>query len=239
MNKLLGCTVLLCILLFSSCIFNNKKVEGNGKFSTEKRTIKNGSKIKLEGNINVIIENGLLDARVETDENLIPLVLTSNDGEWLRIAVKEGVSLHSSKPITVYISTPTISEVKVAGSGNVTSVGKFSSNEKMSFALAGSGNLIMSISSPDLDAAIAGSGTLHLSGETRNLKAKIAGSGGFEGADLKAENVDVHIAGSGDAVVYAETILSASIAGSGSVKYKGNAKVEKHVAGSGEVVKEQ
>lgn len=239
MNKFFGCIMLLCILLFSSCIFNNKKVEGNGKFSTEKRTIKNGSKIKLEGNINVIIENGLLDARVETDENLIPFVLTSNDGEWLRIAVKERVSLHSSKPITVYISTPTISEVKVAGSGNVTSVGKFSSNEKMSFALAGSGNLTMTTSSPDLGAAIAGSGTLHLSGETRNLKAKIAGSGNFEGADLKAENVDVHIAGSGDAVVYAETTLSASIAGSGSVKYKGNAKVEKHVAGSGEVVKEQ
>lgn len=228
---------ILCLLLVSSCRFYGKKIDGNGKVTSENRTVTNVSKIRVEGNINVVIENGLASGRVEADENLIPFILTETDGDWIEIKVKKNYNLHSTKPITVYVSTPTISQVKLAGSGDIIANGKFSSNEKMSFGLAGSGSMTINLNAPAVEASIAGSGTIHLSGETRNAKIEIAGSGDYDGANMKAENVDVHIAGSGDAIVFADLKLKASIAGSGNVKYTGNATIEKSVAGSGEVIK--
>ena len=237
MKKTFYSITIFCLLLITSCRFNDKKIDGNGKIVSEKRTVTTVTKIRVEGNINVVIDNGLASGRVEADENLIPYILTETDGDWLEIKVKKNYNLHSSKPITVYVSTPTISQVKLAGSGDIIANGKFSSNETMTFGLAGSGSMTLNLNSPALEASIAGSGTIHLSGETRNSKIEIAGSGDYDGTDLKAENVEVHIAGSGDAIVFAEIKLKASIAGSGNVKYKGNATIEKNVAGSGEVIK--
>ena len=57
------------------------------------------------------------------------------------------------------------------------------------------------------------------------------------GADLKAENAKVHIAGSGDVKVFAALQLDVNIAGSGSVYYKGSPNVKQKVAGSGDVKK--
>ena len=51
--------------------------------------------------------------------------------------------------------------------------------------------------------------------------------GNYHAADLKSEDVDIHIAGSGNADVYAESNLNIDIAGSGDVNYHGNASRNK------------
>jgi hypothetical protein len=56
--------------------------------------------------------------------------------------------------------------------------------------------------------------------------------------ELKAEEVSINIAGSGDAAVHADKSLEVRIAGSGDVVYTGNpATVSTKVAGSGSVNK--
>ena len=239
MNKRLTYLIVLCFFSICGCRFSGKKIDGNGNIISEKRSATNISKIKLEGGINVIIDNGLAAARVEADENIVPYIVTENDGDWLDIKVKDNVSLHSSKPMTVYVSIPSVTEIKIAGSGNVSANGKFSSNNKMSFEVTGSGKITMDVNAPEVKANVAGSGTIHISGQTRTVLVTIAGSGGYEGADLKAEDADINIAGSGDAAVFADVNLKASIAGSGNIKYTGNATVDKHISGSGEVIKAQ
>jgi hypothetical protein len=53
---------------------------------------------------------------------------------------------------------------------------------------------------------------------------------------IKAKDVKVRIAGSGDAKVHATKSLDVSIAGSGDVSYKGNpTKISQDIAGSGKV----
>lgn len=230
---------MLLFFAISACRFSGKKIEGNGNIISEKRSAANISKIKLEGGINVIIDNGLAAARVEADENIIPYIVTETEGDWLKIKVKNNVTLHSTKPMTVYVSIPAVEEIKVTGSGSVSANGKFSSNNKMSFDVSGSGNITMEVNAPEVNADIAGSGVLNISGQARTVNVSIAGSGGYEGTNLKAENADINIAGSGDAAVFADVVLKASIAGSGNIKYKGNATVDKHISGSGEVIKAQ
>ncbi len=238
MRKKLICLSIICFILGASCRFGGKRIEGNGKITSEKRTANDISKIKLAGGVNVIIDNGLAGARVEGDENIIPYIITETDGDWLKISVKKNVSLQTKQPMTVYVSTPFINEISITGSGDVIANGKFSAKDKMQFAVAGSGNITMDLNAPEVNTSISGSGTIRLTGETRSVNVEIAGSGNHDGIGLKAENAYVNVAGSGDAMVYADVKLKASIAGSGNIKYKGNASVEKNVVGSGDVMKE-
>ncbi len=231
-------TFFLIILVGTACTYEGKIIEGNGKITSEKRTVNNISKIKVEGSIEVVIDNGLEGARIVTDENLIPYIVTEKDGDLLKIKVKENANLKSTKPITVYLSTPLVTEINLAGSGNVVANGRFSSTDRMGFEIAGSGNITIDVNSPKITTNISGSGTVHITGETKVVNVQIAGSGTHDGFALKAEDVSVKIAGSGDAMVYADINLKVSIAGSGNIKYKGNATVDKNITGSGDVIKE-
>jgi hypothetical protein len=56
--------------------------------------------------------------------------------------------------------------------------------------------------------------------------------------DLHADEVDISIDGTGDAVVYSSEKLSASIDGAGDISYYGNpGEVNKKISGAGDIEK--
>ena len=237
MKPLLTAFALIAILFSLNCRMG-KRLKGNGNLESENRNISSATKIKVQSSIDVILDSGATSIRVEADENLLPYIITEVDDNWLEIKLKRNLNFSTSNPMRVYITTPTIYNVRVSGSGNVSSEKKFWSKEPISFDIAGSGDITIDVNAPKVDADIAGSGNLTISGETRDVDVSIAGSGNFRGTELKAENASLNIVGSGDAYVFADVKLNAKIVGSGNVKYKGNAVVSKKVMGSGKVVME-
>ena len=216
-----------------------KRVNGNGNLESENRDIRRATKIKVLGSMEVLLDSGATAVRVEADKNLLPYIITDIDDDWLVLKMKNGIRYHTNNPMRVYITTPAITNIKVAGSGNVSSGKKFWSKDPIHLDIAGSGDVNINVNTPKVDADIAGSGNLNIAGETRDVDVSVAGSGNFKGFDLKAENAKVKIAGSGDVMIFADVRLEARIAGSGNIKYKGSASVEKKIAGSGRVVMEQ
>ncbi len=80
------------------------------------------------------------------------------------------------------------------------------------------------------------SGKLNLGGIIQKAYFDIAGSGTIRAFDLHVEDMKCKIAGSGDIDITANNSIDASIAGSGRIKYKGDAKdIKKSVAGSGSI----
>jgi hypothetical protein len=221
----------------SSCKFGGKRVKGNGNIVTETRSGVKTSKIKLLGPMDVILEEGPASIRVEADENLMKYIVTKTDNGWLKIRFKSNLNVYSSTTIKVYVTTPKITDVVLAGSGNISCRDKFFAENDIELDLAGSGNFNMKVDAPKIKVGIAGSGSVNISGETRDVEVDIAGSGNYNGYDLKAENANINIAGSGDVNVFADVRLNANIMGSGNVNYKGNATVDKKVMGSGGIAK--
>ena len=238
MKKTLQNLALIASIVLSSCDFTGERIDGNGNITSVTRQVNNTEKIKVEGEMDVFLETGASSVRIEADENIIPFIETVEEDGWLRIRTRDNTNINTSNSIKVYVTSPRITDIHVDGSGNVTGNGKISSSDDMSFDISGSGNINVQINAPRVEAAISGSGNLNVAGETRELELHIAGSGNYRGADLKAENARVDIAGSGDASLFADVSLKASIAGSGDVKYRGNATIEKNIAGSGSVRKE-
>jgi hypothetical protein len=239
MKNLLKLSSAVCIVLFFSCNLSigGRRINGNGKIVSDVRNVSSATKIKVMGDMDVIVASGATSVKVETDENIIPYIRTEMDGDWLEIKTENNLNINTDKPVRVYITTPRITDIEVTGSGNVTTESKFDADNKIGFSITGSGDITFNVNAPRIDANITGSGTLHISGETRDVSINVAGSGNYEGRDLKAENAKVTIAGSGDANLFADQNLQVKIMGSGSVKYRGNAAVDKKIMGSGSVVK--
>nr|WP_295867201.1 head GIN domain-containing protein [uncultured Chitinophaga sp.] len=223
--------------LFSACIGQNR-VKGSGNVIKEERNAPSFHKIKVEGSMNVFLSQGpAKKAVIEAEDNIAPLVELVEDGDRLKVRFRHNTNISTRKSVNIYLTTPDVEEVSLAGSGDMKLVDKFNSKEEMKISLSGSGNMNGTINAPEVKASIAGSGNMYLQGETKTVNVSIAGSGDYVGDGLLSEEAEVKIAGSGDASVHASVKLEAKIAGSGDVKYKGNPTVSSSVAGSGSVKK--
>jgi hypothetical protein len=227
------------MLIFNSCdVTGQHRVKGSGHVIKEDRQVAAFHQLKVEGSMNVFLDQGPAKAAViEAEDNIAPLVELQDEGGRLVVRFKRSYSISTHKSINVYLTTPQVDDVSLSGSGDVKLTDKFNAASNVRFSLSGSGNLKGAINAPAVKASISGSGDMDLKGETKDVNISIAGSGDFEGDELLAENADVSIAGSGDADVYASVKLRAKIAGSGNVNYKGTPEVSSSVAGSGTIRK--
>ena len=238
MKNLSYLVIASCVISFSSCInFGGRRVNGNGHITTDVRSAKVTDRIKVLGSMDVILNEGPSSIKVETDENIIPYIITDVKDGMLEIRTENDVNINTSNKVKVYVTTPSISDINIAGSGNVNSEARFNSNEKINFSISGSGDIDCAVNAPEVDASISGNGDIKLEGETKDVSVHIIGNGDYQSNSLKAENARVNITGSGDVSLFADATLHVEITGSGSVKYKGNATVDKKITGSGSVEK--
>lgn len=176
--------------------------------------------------------------KIETDQNIHDLLKISSDSKELVIRPQN--KYIGIKPTCFIVTTnsTTLKEFKMAGRGNC-DFGKGLSGEKLEIKFAGGGNIKAdSIAFDRLDCEIAGSGTVYLSGKTEKMNIKSAGSSKFKTFDLETEVLNCKAAGSTNIEITANKEISAKIAGSGTIRYKGNPNIKgKKIAGSGSITK--
>lgn len=232
------------LLIFASILFATtsygqwKSIKGNGKMATITRTTDSYDAIKCAGFMDFILVSGKEGTiKIEGEENLLEYIVTEVKDNVLKVKVKKGKNLKSSKNKTIKITIPfkDISKVALAGSGDLWNEDIVNA-ANLNVALAGSGDVELNVKASSIEGAIAGSGDLTIKGSTNNLEAKVAGSGDFHGFDLQSNTTEVSITGSGDAEVVSNQFLKARVAGSGDIVYKGNPeKKDTKVSGSGSI----
>ncbi|HYE53236.1 MAG TPA: head GIN domain-containing protein [Chitinophagaceae bacterium] len=228
----------ICIAAPSCDFVGGERVRGNGNMKTENRQAAGFTGISSHGSFDVFLDQGTAySIRVEADENLLPYIETEVRGNSLEISTRDGYSLDSRNNIRIYVTAPAFNTVKNYGSGNILAETKLTNTSPMEVDLTGSGDIRMDVNAPDVSADLTGSGVIDLNGETRNFSAHITGSGDIKAGDLKAENADIEIMGSGSVDIYASVKLQAGIRGSGDIRYRGTAEVNKDISGSGNVRK--
>ncbi len=239
MNK----SIVLLVALMLSNVTNaqwwgNEKVKGNGNMSIETRTTGDYDGIKCAGSMDFILVAGAEGKiKIEGEDNLLKHIITEVKNGNLIVKVEKGINLRPSWNKTIKITIPfkDISEVSLAGSGDLWNEDKITATD-FDVSLAGSGDIVLVIETTSVEGSIAGSGDLTLKGSTNNLVAKVAGSGDFHGFGLQANNTVVSVAGSGDAQVVSNVSLKARVAGSGDIEYRGKPdREDTKVSGSGSI----
>lgn len=231
--------ILLTATVFcNACMWNGRRVKGNGKVRTESKQFGDVTGVELHSSFDVyIIEGSPAGVRIEAEENIIPHIEMHVQNGILNIEEEDNMWLRPRKPVKIYVTSPGYSKIQVHSSGNIIGQTKITNETKLDLSVSGSGEIKLDIDAPEIEANVSGSGEMHLSGDTKKISADVSGSGEIKAMNLKSEEADLQVSGSGSIDVYASVKLDASISGSGDVRYKGEAKTNSNISGSGNVRK--
>ena len=197
------------------------------------RNVSGFNSIKITGPMNVNITQGDNESvRVEADQEDMERIITEVNGNVLMISAKE---LKGNKDVTIHVTAKEITSVDLTGSGNVTGRNLIK-GQSLRLMIAGSGNMSMDVGVNDLIVGLTGSGNLTLTGQTQDLKMRVSGSGNADALKLHAQKADVHVSGSGNAMVNVKGDLTGSLSGSGDIEFMGTPKINNiNVRGSGKL----
>ncbi|RUT73505.1 head GIN domain-containing protein [Ancylomarina longa] len=227
-------TSLLSIFAFvlsSSLIFAQK---------TENRNVGSFESISLSIHAKVYLNQGnSTSLKIKGNADDLEKILTETDGSTLKIKRKKASWgwNKSFKRIEVYITTPTVRNLTISGSGNIITQTPIHTDDA-EYVISGSGKLIVDdLHAKSVNCTISGSGDINLKGNgVEDVEINISGSGNVNAANLEAENVSIRVSGSGDCKVFASKSLNAKVAGSGDIYYRGKPeKLETKSLGSGSI----
>lgn len=229
--------ITLLVLSAQSCSFNS--VRGNGNITENEVSISDYNEIEFSGGSSIIYEQKT-DAepylRIETDENIFPLLIVESGEGILSIRNKENVS---PTKYNIYTNSKALARVSASGSIKLHIKGKLETTD-LSLSVSGSANILGdSIIAESVSTKVSGSGDVIMTGKTNKMESSISGSGKTNTMNMMADDVTCSVSGSGNFAVYAEKLLTVRVSGSGNVEYKGNAQVDQAISGSGKVVKIQ
>ena len=215
--------------LLCSCHIN--KVSGDGNVVSKEIPIKDYDEIQIEGenvDFKYMQSDDVPYLKVETDQNIMDLLDINTDSKVLVVRPKNRHTGINPTRFIVITNSTALKEFKMAGGGN-----------KLEIRFAGGGTIKAdSIAITRLDCEIAGSGTVSLSGKTEKMNIKSAGSSKIKAFGLETEELTCKAAGSTHIEITANKAISTKIAGSGTIRYKGNPNIkEKSIIGSGSITK--
>jgi len=212
--------------------------------NAESRNVPMFEGVSVSGAIELYVSQGKQRVAVSaSDKDYIDDIITEVKDGILYIRFKSQKSWWSDqwnttgKKYRAYISAEKIRYISLSGSGNIRMEGLIRS-ESLDLQLSGSGNIYGQIQASKLDLRQSGSGNIKLTGNVTNVAFHCYGSGNIICSELVSDQCDVRISGSGNAEVNVNRELTASISGSGNVRYKGNGNlVQSNTAGSGKIRK--
>ena len=198
--------------------------------------------LNVAGPFNVILEQGESNTvRVDgTTEQLEKMTIYVKDGELYIDQRESKWNGDDFKGLRVFVSTPSIKGIGLAGSGSVTAPKTLTTLNNLRLELAGSGDITLSeLKCNDLRMEIAGSGNITTGPiQANEVNSEIAGSGDVSVASLTCKKLHNEIAGSGDLTYNNMNVehVSSDIAGSGDIYLLGNiGSHSEDIAGSGKV----
>lgn len=251
-------TVVLFGLIFVLLLAGCSVVNGSGDVVTDERDIDAFDSVQLGIDGDVTIKQGESTfLTIRGEDNIIERVETFVRGDTLIIRNRNrGVMtiLRNTEPIEITISTPTLKEIDVSGSGNVYAEELTADemdihisgsgdvelalleSETVDLAISGSGNIDLdSLAAGNLDVSISGSGDVTLKGRADQADLSVSGSGTIASGNVAVNKADANISGSGEITTWVKESLEVHISGSGDISYYGNPQLKQSTSGSGDV----
>lgn len=213
-------------------------VVGSGNIEQETRSVTGATGVDLRGVANLTIEQGSPEElTLQTDDNLMDLILTDVQGGILVIRSDPGFSLQPSQRMEVHLKLISFDTITLSGVGDITVADL--TTPRLELTLSGVGGIeIINLDAQSLDVLISGIGDISVDGQVDDqlITLTLGSIGDYSAEDLSSETVDVEIASSGSATVQVNTMLNANITGSGSVFYHGSPVVTRTGDGTGNVL---
>ena len=231
-NQGLFLLTILMLAVSSGCdVFGER---GNGKVSSETRSVSSFNAIDVSGAFEVYITQGTTQAViVETDENLQKLIKTRVEDNTLHIETSESIS-HSTC-MKIHLTVTELKKIDISGAVDIRTENKLTVPD-LFIDGSGAADAKMELAVQKLKIDCSGGSKFTLSGTAGEVRLDASGAVDLLAYDLVAESVYLEISGAGKAEINVTKVLDAEISGAGSVRYKGHPeKVMENVSGAGSI----
>lgn len=243
----------ILVLFSTSCsLIDTVCKDGSGDIISQERATSTFTAIESRGNftVNIFQDSSIKTQEVSiiAQENIIDLIQTRISGQSLIIDNDECYT--TDEEVTITIRTPALSQIVLAGSGNIILQDTVRKNE-IEFILDGSGNIQTTpnfpiIASTSCTARLKGSGNMELEFDTTNVvNASVDGSGSIILRGEALEN-SLNISGSGNIKAFNLPVFTstAEIIGSGiieltatdAINAPSQATINARLSGSGQIL---
>jgi hypothetical protein len=225
--------LILMGLLLTAC--DVARIDGSGTIITEARPVEGFDKIALSGLGRVIITQGNTESlTLETDDNLIPYIVTEVRGSTLYLEFTRGMNLIPSGTITFRVGL--IDLLSVNCSGGATFEIDSLETDSLDFTLSGGAQVQVDwLDATNLEIAVSGAADLFLAGQIDTQVIQFEGFGRYDAAELESQEATVRISGAGNIHLWVHETLDIEIDGAGSVSYFGNPTLSQSISGAGSV----
>ena len=214
--------IALFFALIATPTIQAQSLKGSGNVIKEDRNIQGVDRVVLGGVFKIYLFQGSEESLVvEADDNLLPYIQTSQQGDKLRISLKDKTNLKKSTKMNIYLTIRDISELEVQGVNTVKSEEKLDLKD-LKIVCNGVGQTSLELECDKLTAKVTGVGELKLKGSAREFELRNTGVGDVSAANFVVRSVSVHNTGVGSSRVHATEELEAIASGVGQILYKGN-----------------
>jgi len=197
----------------------------------------NGIHFKAVGK--VMLSQGDTDGlTIQADPEVRALIRTEVKDGILRITQETdwkdwtGFRLIDKGMTTFFVTMKDIKSISFMGVGSVDCAEIKS--DSLALILSGPGTVtIGSVKVNTLNIEISGVGSVDIAGSCADQNITLSGAGNYQGMRVESARTTIKLSGVGNAKVWANETLDATISGAGGIEYYGEAKVNQKVSGLG------
>ncbi len=205
-----------------------------GVMTTDERPVPAFTKVKLEGMLNVTLEQG--DSRkviITAKEDQQEQVIVKSENGTLRFETNK---LRDPGELKIHIVVTELEGIEVIGAANLKGQGIIKSDQ-MDIVVSGATETRLEVDVKFLTINVAGAATLVLNGYANQVTAEVSGAGDLKAKELQARKVNIKASGAGSAVVNVGDEITGESSGAADIKVLGNPAVrtikESGVSGMG------
>lgn len=157
------------------------------------------------------------------------LLIISYDADWKDWT---GFSFIDKGVTTFHLTLKEIKSVAISGVANLDAAAI--TTDTLSLTLGGPATMtIGTLQVNTLNVEMTGVGSIDLAGKCSDQNVTLGGAGSYKAPRLESERTTVKLTGVGNATVWANEMLYATISGAGGVEYYGAAKITQNITGIG------
>lgn len=228
---------------------NADDVVTDGKIVKQNRKVGKFISVRIEGSPTVkFVQGDKHEVIVQGTKEYVDKIRTVVEGNKLVVGLKNNISFNifknrsDRKNLVVYVTSPDLVGVELAGSGDFISQGPIDT-DRLDIQVNGSGDVDFEghVICDKLNVQMAGSGDVDIVNvDAIESELQLVGSGDIEVKQKNVEHTKIQLIGSGDIKVSFDNCkdVESSLAGSGDVTLKGNitGRLNKAKAGSGDYI---
>lgn len=213
-------TLFLILFAFSSCIFSDPALKGNGNVVTETIKISDFDEIKVNRGMNVYISQGKkTKVVVKADENLLDAIEVHVEGNTLKVTANRNIRNATSKK--VFVTTPNISKIKLTAGSNVYSETVIKS-KKLELSSSAGSNMKLEIETGSIEASTSAGSNIKLEGKTRSFTGKARSGSNLKAEELTSKNCTASVSSGANLWITVKEDFSGHASSGGNLFYYGD-----------------